>query len=213
MRRCLVVSLALLAIVRSPAVAQTCMGMASFSSGPVQVGGNAQFASGANRFGASVAYGMRGGIYAGADVGTTSYDGLDASIDFGANLGYQMQMGKAQICPAASVSYDNGPDSDANGLNSSTKSAAFGVNIGTPLGTSRMQIVPNAGIGLVYSKAKVELTGFGSGEGSDTYGVAQLGLGMVFNQSIAVRPSVSIPLGLGNSDATFGVSVGFNFGK
>lgn len=213
MRRCLVVSLVLLAIVRSPAVAQTCMGMASFSSGPVQVSGNAAFASGANRFGAGLAYGARGGIFAGADVGTTSYDGLDASLDFGATLGYQMQVGKAQVCPIANASYDNGPDSDADGVNSSVKSAGFGLSVGTPLGTNRMQIVPSAGVGLVYSKAKVEISGLGSGEGSDTYGLAQLGLGLVFNQNIAVRPSVSIPLGLDNSDATFGVSVGFNFGK
>jgi hypothetical protein len=47
MRRSLVVSLALLAIVRSPAVAQTCQGLASYSAGQMQVAGNAQFPEGA----------------------------------------------------------------------------------------------------------------------------------------------------------------------
>jgi hypothetical protein len=43
--------------------------------------------------------------------------------------------------------------------------------------------------------------------------VANLGLGLVLNQNIAIRPNVAIPLGLDGSDATFGVTVGFNFGQ
>jgi hypothetical protein len=213
MRRSLVVTLALLAIVRSPAVAQTCMGMASFSSGPVQIAGNAAFTDGANRLGASAAYGLPGSVFGSVGIGTTSIDGLDSSLDFGVDLGYQMQVGKAQICPVASLGYDNGPDSDSNGINSSTRSAGFGLAMGAPMGTSQLQIVPTAGLGLIYAKSKVEITGFGSGEGSDAYGVAQLGLGLVVNQTIAIRPSVAIPLGLTGSDPSFGVTVGFNFGK
>jgi hypothetical protein len=193
-------------------VAQTCMGMASYASGPVQVAGNAAFVDGANRFGASAGYGLPGGVFGSANIGMTSYDGLDSSLDFGVNLGYQIQVAKAQVCPIASLGYDNGPDSDENGMNSSTKSAGFGLAIGAPLGTARMQIVPTAGLGLVYGKSKIEIDGFGSAEGSDAYGVAQLGVGLVLNQSVAIRPSVAIPLGLTGSDATFGVTVGFNFG-
>jgi len=212
MRRSLVVTLVLLAIVRSPAVAQTCMGMASFSSGPVQLAGNGAFTDGANRFGASAAYGLPGSVFGSVGIGTTSIDGLDSSLDFGVDLGYQMQVGKAQICPVASLGYDNGPDSDSNGLNSSTRSAGFGLAMGAPMGTSQLQIVPTAGLGLIYAKSKVEFGGL-TGEGSDAYGVAQLGVGLVLNQSISIRPSVAIPLGLTGSDPSFGVTVGFNFGK
>ena len=212
MRRSIVVTLALLAIVRSAAVAQTCMGMASYAHGPVQVAGSADFVDGANRFGASAGYGLPGGVFGSANVGTTSYDGLDASLDFGVNVGYQMKVAKAQVCPVASLGYANGPDSDANGINTSSKSAGFGLAVGTPLGTRRMQIVPTAGLGLVYGKSKIEIDGIGSAEGSDAYGIAQLGVGLVLNQSVSIRPSVAIPLGLTGSDATFGVTVGFNFG-
>jgi hypothetical protein len=131
----------------------------------------------------------------------------------GLNLGYQMQVGKAQICPVASLGYDNGPDSDAFGVNSSTKSAAFGLAFGTPMGTSQLQIVPSAGVGVVYAKSNVEIDGIGSGEGSDAYGIAELGVGLVINQSVSVRPSVAIPVGLTGSDPSFGLTVGFNFGR
>ena len=66
MRRSLVVSLALLAIVQSPAVAQTCLGLASFSHGHMQVSGNGQFADGMNRFGAGFSYGLPASVFAGA---------------------------------------------------------------------------------------------------------------------------------------------------
>jgi hypothetical protein len=77
--------------------------------------------------------------------------------------------------------------------------------------TPRMQIIPSVGLGLAYSKLKVE-DATTSSELSDTYGQAQLGVGLVFNQSIAVRPSVSIPLGLDGSDPTFGLTVAYSFG-
>ena len=41
MRRTLVVSLALIAVVNAPAAAQTCLGLSSHSTGQMQVAGNA----------------------------------------------------------------------------------------------------------------------------------------------------------------------------
>jgi hypothetical protein len=212
MRRSLVVALVLLAIGRSPAVAQTCMGMASYSSGPVRVAGHGSFVTGANQFGGSLGYGLPGSVFADVGLSTTSYDGADATLDVSADAGYQMQLGgKAQLCPVASLGYSNGPD--AGTFNSSMRSAGFGLAIGAAMGTSRMQIVPTAGLGLEYSRVKAEDTGLGiSGEASDAYGLAQVGVGLVFNSNITVRPGVAIPLGLNGSDPTFGLTVGFNFG-
>jgi hypothetical protein len=210
MRRSLVVALALLAIVRSPADAQTCMGMASYSNGPVHVAGHGSFADGANRFGASVGYGLPGSVFGNLGIATTSWEGADASLDFGGDVGYQMQLGKAQVCPVASLTFGNGPD--GAGFNTSTRSATFGLAIGTSLGTSRLQIVPTAGLGLENLHAKIEDSGSGiSGEGSDTHGIANLGVGLVFN-NISVRPNVTIPLGLEGADPTVGLTVGLNFG-
>src|SRR5438093_5532372 len=105
MRRSLVVSLALLAIVRSPAVAQTCQGLASFKNAPVQVSGNASFADGTNAFGAGLAYGLQSGLWGGVGVGTRKIDALDgSSLNFGGTVGYQMAVGnaRASVCPVAS---------------------------------------------------------------------------------------------------------------
>jgi hypothetical protein len=220
MRRSLVVSLALLAIVRSQAAAQSCQGLASFSAGQMQVAGNAQFSEFTNSWGGSFSYGLPSGIYGGASVSTTSFDGLDqSSLGIGANVGYQMTLGRAgqfHLCPVASLALGMGPDDDAADINSSSTDAHFGLALGTSMGTNpRLRIMPTAGLGLQYSKAKVEDTSPGgtSIEGSNTYALARLGLGFVFNQQIAVRPSIDIPLGLDNSDPTFGITVGYNFGS
>lgn len=208
MRRSLVVAAALLAIVRAPVMAQTCMGMASYANAPVQVAGHGSFTDGANRFGASVGYGLPGSVFGNVGVATTSWDGADASLDFGADVGYQMQVGKAQICPVAGLNIGNGPDSDELGLDSSTRAVTMGLAIGTSLGTSRMQIVPTAGLGVEILKLKVE----GFGEGSDTHGIANLGVGLIFN-NISVRPNVVIPVGLDGADPTLGLTLGYNFGR
>jgi hypothetical protein len=220
MRRSLVVSLALLAIVRSQAAAQSCQGMASFSAGQMQVSGNAQFGDVRNSFGAGLAYGLPSGVYAGANLSTTKFDGLDqSSLGIGANVGYQMKVGKSSkisLCPVARLALGMGPDQEAFDINNSSTDLHFGLAVGTSMGTNpRMRILPTAGLGLQYSKAKVEDTAPGgtSIEGSNTYALASLGLGFVFNQQIAVRPSVDIPLGLDNSNATFGVTVAYNFGS
>jgi hypothetical protein len=184
--------------------------MASYSSGAVQLAGHGSFVDGANQFGATVGYGLVRSVFGNVGIATTSWDGADASLNFGGQVGYQMQVSKAQICPVASLSLGNGPD--GAGLNTSTRSATFGLAIGTAFGTSRMQIVPTAGIGVENLHASVEDTGSGiSASGSDTHGIANLGVGLIFN-SISVRPSLSIPLGLDGADPTVGLTLGFNFG-
>ena len=217
MRRSLVVSLALLAMVESPAVAQTCLGLASFSSGNMQVSGNGQFSNGSNRFGAGFNYGLPASVFAGAQLSTTSYDGApSSSLGIGANVGYQMSVGKAaniHVCPTASLELGMGPDDDANNINASSRSANVGFSLGTTMvANPRMKIIPTAGLGLAYTKLKVD-DGVTTAELSDTYGQARLGVGFIFNQQIAVRPSVDIPLGLDNSDPTFGLTVAYSFGS
>jgi hypothetical protein len=221
MRRSLVVSLALLAMAKSPAVAQTCQGLASFSAGQMQVAGSAQFAEFTNTWGGSFTYGTPAGIYGGADLSTTSFDGLDqSSVGVGAHGGYQMKLGrvsKVALCPVASLALGMGPDDDALDINSSSTDVHFGLALGTAMGTnSQMRIIPTGGLGLQYSKAKVEDTGPGGTtlEASETYGLARLGVGFVFNSQISVRPTIDIPLGRdGSSDPTFGLVAAYNFGS
>jgi outer membrane autotransporter protein len=169
---------------------------------------------------------MPSGLYAGADLSTTSFDapeGADSpsSLGIGAHVGYQMklgQSGKINLCPVARLALGMGPDDEDANLNSSSTDVHFGIAVGTEMGSTRqMRIIPTAGLGLQYTKAKSEITsgpGAGELEASETYGLARLGVGFVFNQQISVRPTIDIPVGLeGGSDPTFGLSVGYNFGS
>ena len=223
MRRSLMVPLALLAIVKSPAAAQTCQGLASYSAGQLQVAGNAQFPEGAKVWGGSLSYGLPSGLYAGADLQTTSInDDGGSSLGLGAHAGYQMKLGrtgKMNLCPVARLALGMGPDEEVgnSSVDNSQTDAHFGFALGTEMGASQqMRIIPTAGLGLQYTKFKTEITGPGAGtsEISETYGLARLGVGFVFNQQISVRPTVDIPVASDLvSDPTFGLTVGYNFGS
>jgi hypothetical protein len=221
MRRSLVVSLALLAMANAPAVAQTCQGLASYSAGQMQVAGNAQFGEFANTWGGSFSYGVPSGVYGGLDLSTTSFDNdLGSSLGIGAHAGYQMKLGQAgkiHLCPVARLALGMGPDDEAADINASSTDVHFGLALGTEMGANpKMRILPTAGLGLQYSKAKVEDTGPGGStfEASETYALARLGVGFIFNQQISVRPSVDIPLGSDiSSDPAFGLTLSYNFGK
>ena len=218
MRRSLVVSLALAAMVNAPAVAQTCQGLASFSAGQMQVAGSAQFPEGGKVWGGSFSYGMPSGIYAGADLSSLSIDNDGgSSLGIGAHAGYQMKLGrtgKLSLCPVANLALGMGPDDDAAEVNSSSTNAHFGLALGTEMGANQqLRILPTAGLGLQYTKFSQEVGGVDQGDVSDTYGLARVGVGFVFNQQISVRPTIDIPVGLDNSDPTFGITVGYNFGS
>ena len=216
MRRTLVVALALVAVVNAPAAAQTCLGLPSHSNGQMQVSGNASFTDLSNSFGAGFGYGQPGGIFGSANLGTTSYDGFNGSaIDLGAQAGYQLTVSQAQVCPVASLSLGMGPkDIDGAGTDVSSRQGTIGFAIGKVMGANpRMKFVPNAGLGLAYRKQKLD-DGTLATEFSETYGQASVGLGLIFNSHIAVRPSISIPLGSdASNDPTFGLSVAYSFGS
>jgi hypothetical protein len=225
MRRSLMVPLALLAIVKSPAAAQTCQGLASYSAGQLQVAANAQFPEARKVWGGSLSYGVPSGIYGGVDLSHTSFnapDGVDAdlpgSLGIGAHAGYQMKLGrtgKLALCPVANLALGMGPDDEEADVNSSQTDLHFGLALGTEMGASQqMRIIPTAGLGLQHTKLKTEQGGAEVFSGSETYALARVGVGFVFNQQISVRPTVDIPLGSDvSNDPAFGISVGYNFGS
>ena len=218
MHRSLVVSLALLAMVGAPAAAQTCQGLASFSTGQMQTTANATFGNGMDTFGATIGYGQPGSAFGSFGVGTTSIDAFSASsFDVGVAGGYQMTAGKAKkiaLCPVANFGFGMGPKNvGGSGVDMSRTMGGMGVTLGTSLpGSPQMQIVPTGGLGLAYLKVKAD-NGTTSNSASDTYGLLNLGVGFVFSSQIAIRPLISIPLGLNGGETTFGLTGSYNFGK
>jgi opacity protein-like surface antigen len=221
MRRTLVASLALVAVVNAPAAAQTCQGLASYTAGKMQVAASTQFAEFSKTWAGSFSYGAPSGVYGGLDLASESFDNdAGSSLGIGAHAGYQMKLGrtgKISLCPVARLALGMGPDDEANDINGSQTQGHLGLALGTEMGTNpRMRILPTAGLGLQYSKLKSEDTSPGGNtvEASETYGLARIGVGFVFNQQISVRPTIDIPVGSDlSNDPVFGLTVGYNFGS
>ena len=218
MRRILLLSLALPLLLGSKAAAQACAGMPSFASGPMQITTGGSFADGASSFGGTFGYGQPNGLYGKAGIGTTSYDAFDgSSLDFGVGGGYQIPLHtsrRAELCPIASLSFGSGPnDVIGSGVDMSTRNFAFGAAVGALVGHStQMQILPNASFQLANTRLKID-DGTTSSAGSESYGLLTLGSGFVFNSRFSVNPSISIPMGLDGSDASFGLAGAINFGQ
>jgi hypothetical protein len=76
------------------------------------------------------------------------------------------------------------------------------------------KIIPSAGFTVV--SASVEIKDDVSGQSdsqSETFELVALGLGIVFNQAVTLRPGVQIPIGLEGASTTFGLIVSVNFGR
>ena len=217
MRRALLFSSVLLLLVSGKSVAQTCLGMPSFSSGRIGVSPGVSIADGTTGYGAGVAYGAPRSLFGTLGFVATDYDGIGASAtNLNLGTGYQIAVasGKAEVCPLASLSLGWGPDDVFGpGTDVSTRAIAAGAAFGFVLGRgSQVQFVPNASLLLATSRISVD-DGITSASDSDGFAALTLGTGLVFASRYSLSPSVSIPVGIGDSDPTFGLSVGIHFGR
>jgi hypothetical protein len=218
MQRALLLSLALPFMLGAQAAAQTCVGMPSFASGRMQVGAGASFADGTSSFGGSFGYGNPKSFYGKAGIGSTSYDGLNgSSFDLNLGGGYQIPLqshSTAQVCPVANLSLSSGPnDILGQNIDMSSRSFAFGAALGGQVGRNpRVQILPNASFQFANTRVSVD-DGTDSASGSESYGLLTLGTGFVFNSRYSLNPSVSVPVGLDGSSASFGLAGAINFGR
>jgi hypothetical protein len=218
MRRALFLSLALTFTLGARAVAQTCTGMPSFSAGQMQVTAGGSFADGTSSFGGTFGYGVPKSFYGKAALGTTSYDAFDgSSVDFGASGGYQIALQSSrtvEVCPVASLSIGSGPnDVLGTGVDMSSRTFAFGAAMGAQLGNNpQLQIVPNASFQFANTRLEID-DGTDSAAGSESYGLLTLGTGFVFNSRYSLNPSISLPMGLEGSDASFSLAGAIHFGR
>lgn len=218
MRRALFLSMALTFALAARSAAQTCTGMPSFSAGQMQVTAGGSFADGASSFGGTFGYGVPKSFYGKAALGTTSYDAFDgSSVDFGLSGGYQIPLQSSrtmEVCPVASLSVGSGPnDVLGSGVDMSSRTIAFGAALGAQVGNSpQLQIVPNASFQFANTRLSID-DGTDSASGSESYGLLTLGTGFVFNSRYSLNPSISIPMGLDGSDASFGLAGAIHFGR
>jgi hypothetical protein len=219
MRWNVVASLGLLAILNQPALAQTCLGLASYSDAPVQVTGAGWLTSEASSFGAGLGYGHPSRMFGGIAIGTTSNEAFHGStLELGASVGYQIPLGKTaqfHLCPVASFGVGIGPKNTFNsGVDRSSQTASAGIALATSLpATPRVKVIPTLGLAYAYRGDKAENTsGASLFEIKDHYARVQLGVGLVLDSNYSLRPSVDIPLRQAASGPTFGIILGYNFG-
>ena len=218
MRRALLLSLALSFMLGGRAAAQTCVGMPSFTSGNMQVTAGGSFADGASSFGGTFGYGVPKSFYGKAGLGSTSYDGLDgSSFDLNLGGGYQVPLATsrmAELCPIASLSLASGPnDIVGSGIDMSSRTFAFGAAVGALVGnSSQVRILPNASFQFANTRLSMD-DGTDSVSGSESYALLTLGTGFVFNSRYSLNPSISLPIGLDGSDASFSLAGAIHFGR
>ena len=197
--------------------AQTCLGLAPFSAGRVQLAAGASFGNDSKAFDAGLTFGSTTGPFAGVSVGTTSYDEFDGNTTtVGAQFGWQAPIGtdnRIQLCPGVGAVYGFGPDNiEGSGTDLSSWGAFFGLQLGFSMGSNpQFRVVPTVGAALAYSKLELEGGFFGGLEEDDTFGIFTLGLGLILNTRVSILPSVDIPVGLEDADPAFGVMLGVNF--
>jgi hypothetical protein len=209
--------------------AQTCLGLTSFKSGRIQLaatgsfGESARSVEGAFSLGSSKPFG-------GLSLGAIDYDDIAGStLLVGGAVGYQFPLGSSstfQVCPGISTTLGFGPNDIFGGVydsagvqrdphpgdDASTVAFLAGLSLGAALGNSRVRLNPAAGLGVAYSSFDLKDPGGSGAERSDTYGAVNLALGLIFSAAVAVRPSVTIPLGLEGADPVFGITIAVNVG-
>ena len=217
MRRALLLSLFLQLLGSGTSVAQACLGLPSFAQGRMLVAAGGSFAEGSNSYLGTVGYGAPESLFGTAGFATTEYDGVDASsssLNLGGGYQVPLAAGKAELCPLASLSLGWGPNNLLGpGVDISNRTLAAGATIGLRVGSgSRVQFVPNATLLLANTRLKLD-DGTDSVTDSDSYGALTLGTGFVFASRYSLSPTVTIPVGLGGSDPSFGLTAAIHFGR
>lgn len=210
---------AALAVLAAPVMAnaQTCLGLAPFSAGRVQVGVSGDFGNDAQAYSGSLIFGSDTGAFGGVFVGTISYDAFEENTTaVGGSAGWQVPLGtnaRAQLCPGAGVAFGFGPNTiGGSEVNLSNHNAFVGLQLGISAG-SGFRMVPTGGVALVYSKVDWEGGYFGGEQRTDLYGLITLGVGFVVNSRVSIQPGVDVPVGLEEADPGFSIMLAVNFGR
>jgi hypothetical protein len=206
----------LLASAPLAAYAQTCLGSPSFADGHLQLTGDVATNDAATAFGIGIGGGSES-VFGAVEGGGVTYDGFDgATMVVGGRLGYQVPVtatGSAQICPVLGANLGFGPkDIDGLGTDFSSRGLTFGLSLGfNAMRGASVALVPAVSAGFVYSAGIYDGSG-GSATETDTYGQAGFTLGLILNDRLAVRPSVSLPFGLEGADPVYGIGFTLNYG-
>lgn len=214
--RVVAVTLVAISLCSVTASAQACLGSPSFGVGHLQLAAGASSEDVGARFGAHFNGGSET-IFGGVGVGGADVrDANGTSLRTGGTLGYQVPLsasGRTQICPTLGLDLGFGPRlNDGFDSKFSSRSFSFGLSVGSQVARAgRLALVPAVSAGFVH-QANIRDGTAGRQTVSDTYGVAGLTLGLVLNDVLALRPSISVPVSGESKDPSFGVGFALNYG-
>ena len=197
--------------------AQACLGSVSFGTMPVRLGGGAFFGKDYSGYAVSLVAGKDNAAFGNIGVSRAYFDGYDDTDDevFG-ELGWQRAVGtRAQLCPIVGVSFGTGPDGDGFEVKSRVGSAGAALGM-TLQPRPSVKFIPNASLQLEYGAVDVTDQASGKQTYSDTFGVADLGLGItLFHDRLSIAPTVRFPFAADDNSVSYGISfsVGIALGR
>ena len=214
MRRLLFVVIASLFFV-VPARAQVCAGGASYAN-PYQAGAGISTASDVKI--SSIGGGLGGPVWFGqAGLQFTSFSGAGTAKGFFVTLGGDFvtdQDKKLHLCPLFDVSRSGSAVSVPN-VDSSSTQFSFGGSAGYTLTKlDAASVVPTLGFFVHRASFSTKVAGVPvTGDTGETYETIQLGVGFVFNDKIALVPSIILPFGVDGGENSFALAFSYNFGR
>jgi len=198
----------------APVGAQSCLGQPSFSSGFVHINTVAEFPEGARAYAAAIGAGRPNELFGNVGGGIATYDGLDEKSTYGLlELGYQVPLGRAQLCPVAGLYLGSGPNDDEAGFKIATRGISAGAAAGLPVTLHRvLTLVPNAAVRYEYLSQNLELTGEESVTDTFNSGVLDIGLGLVFFDRVSIQPLMHFPFGGDDQSSSFALFASVSIG-
>jgi hypothetical protein len=206
-------ALLLMLVATRSADAQVCAGATSFRDYPYQGGITAAFTDNAQGVGGTFAAGGES-LFAGGGVAVLRYSDVDVrstsiSVFAGAELAADRR-NRVFLCPVGQVGFGAGPDFGP--VDISTFTLQGGANVGVIASESAaLMVVPTFGLAALYQRVTADLNGAESSD-SDTGGIANVGVGLIFNRNVGITPGISIPFAVGDSDVIFTIRLTFSFG-
>jgi hypothetical protein len=229
-------TIALLAVLAPASLrAQVCAGFPSLRDTRFRVAASAASYTYATALGVSLTAGKK--VFGTLGAGVTRDGELHATTyDFGLEGGTDIAIGAERrlfLCPVAALSVSLGPyDFLLRPEDHRSVSGAVGLGLaGVAVRTHRLTVLPAGGLRAVRLRATRTYTSPEETIGwteSDTYVLFSLGVGLVVNEALTIRPGVTLPFrlaGRGNEyaaavpfgreerEVSLGISVGINFGR
>jgi hypothetical protein len=202
------------------AQAQTCTGQVPLASAHMQAGVQAAFTSNSHSFAPGVTYAKDNYFGRGA-VEVMSFSGIDASAkgflgQGGAEYAVNAGTRALSVCPLVTLAKTWGPSVE-DGFDQSSWLLGFGGSVGfvaTKTGTTT--VVPTFGVSI--NRLSTKSTGnfafnTNSFTSSSSFGDAQFGVGLLFNDHMALVPSLVVPFGLDGAETGFSVLFSTRIGK